>query len=84
MNVIGTANVVKIAIEFGLKLIYISTDYVFDGEKSGGMYLEREPTRPLNNYGLSKLGGECVVQMCRDYHIIRCPFGPNEFPYPKV
>ncbi|CAD7932472.1 unnamed protein product [Amoebophrya sp. A25] len=74
-NVIGTSNVCKLA---------LSTDYVFDGKKAGGLYTESDPTRPLNNYGWSKLGGECVVQMVPRHLIIRCPFGPNVFPYPKA
>eukprot|EP00392_Amoebophrya_sp_AT5.2_P013090 g13201.t1 len=83
-NVIGTSNICKLALKHGLQVIYISTDYVFDGKKPGGLYTETEPTRPVNNYGLSKLGGECVVQMVPNHVIIRCPFGPNTFPYAKA
>ncbi|CAD7957117.1 unnamed protein product [Amoebophrya sp. A120] len=83
-NVIGTANVCKLALKYDLQVVYISTDYVFDGKKPGGMYTETDPTFPLNNYGWSKLGGECVVQMLPRFVIIRCPFGPNVFPYPKA
>lgn len=83
-NVIGTSNICKLALKHTLQVIYISTDYVFDGKKPGGLYTETEPTRPVNNYGLSKLGGECVVQMVPNHVIIRCPFGPNTFPYAKA
>jgi dTDP-4-dehydrorhamnose reductase len=46
VNIIGTANVVKLCVEFGLRLIYISTDYVFNGEKGG--YKETDPVYPVN------------------------------------
>lgn len=46
--------------EFGIKIIYISTDAVFDGEKEG-YYIENDLTNPINFYGISKLMGEQSV-----------------------
>lgn len=53
------------------KVVYLSTDYVFDGSKTEP-YLETDPPRPLNVYGLSKLQGERYVQaLAEDGLIIR-------------
>lgn len=82
VNIVGTANVVKLAMEFDLKLIYICTDYVFRGDK--GLYKEDDPVYPVNKYAWSKLGGECAVRMHDNSLIIRTTFGPNEFPYEKA
>jgi dTDP-4-dehydrorhamnose reductase len=82
VNIVGTANVVKLCVEFGSRLIYISTDYVFNGEK--GDYKETDPVYPVNKYAWSKLGGECAVRMYDKSLIIRTSFGPNVFPYPKA
>jgi dTDP-4-dehydrorhamnose reductase len=82
VNIAGTANVVKICIELGARLVYISTDYVFKGDK--GNYKETDPVLPANKYAWSKLGGECAVRMFDKSLIIRTTFGPNVFPYPKA
>lgn len=82
VNIIGTANVVKLAMEFDLRLLYICTDYVFRGDK--GLYKEDDAVYPVNKYAWSKLGGECAVRMHDNSLIIRTTFGPNEFPYEKA
>jgi len=82
VNIVGTANVVKLCIEFGMRLIYISTDYVFKGDV--GNYKETDPVYPVNKYTWSKLGGECAVRMYDKSLIIRTTFGPNVFPYEKA
>lgn len=69
LNIIGTCNVVKEASKFGIKLIYFSTNYVYPGSK--GNYKELDPVKPWNNYGWSKLGGECAVQMYKNSLILR-------------
>ena len=52
-------------------MIYISTDYVFDGTKDG-KYTENDETNPINIYGESKLAGEKYVQEILDkYYIVR-------------
>ena len=81
-NIIGTGNIVKLCMEKQLRLIYISTDYVFDG--SQGNYKEDAPVLPVNKYAWSKLGGECAVKLHDNALIIRTSFGPNEFPFPKA
>jgi dTDP-4-dehydrorhamnose reductase len=82
VNIIGTANVVKLCIKYGIRLIYISTDYVFKGDQ--GNYKEEDPVFPVNKYAWSKLGGECAVRMYDRSLIIRTTFGPNIFPYEKA
>jgi len=70
INVKGTINVSKAVERFHTKLIYISTDYVFDGEK--GIYKEEDPVNPINYYGKTKLEGEkAVTKICSDYIIAR-------------
>ena len=59
LNIIGTANITKVSKINNIKLIYFSTSYVYEGTK--GNYKETDPVKPFNNYGLSKLGGECAV-----------------------
>ena len=82
-NIIGTANLVVIASHFKIRLVYVSTDYVFDGERGG--YGEDDSVNPVNKYAWSKLGGECAVRMMHDnWAIARCSFGPRPFPYDKA
>ena len=69
LNIIGTANVVKICSKLKIKLIYFSTNYVYEGKK--GNYKETDPVLPVNNYAWSKLGGESSVQMYKNSLILR-------------
>ena len=68
-NIIGTCNLVKVCKSLNIKLIYLSTNYVYPGKK--GNYKEYEPLLPYNNYAWSKLGGECAVQMYKNSLILR-------------
>lgn len=68
-NIIGTCNLVKICNDLNIKLIYLSTNYVYPGLK--GNYKETDPLLPYNNYSWSKLGGESAVQMYKNSLIIR-------------
>jgi len=70
INVLGTRNIVKSAEMIDSKLIYISTDYVFDGKK--GNYSEEDKVNPVNYYAKSKYGGEKIVTGSNcDYLIVR-------------
>jgi len=82
VNIIGTSNIVKLCAELDARLIYISTDYVFNGDK--GNYTETDPVFPVNKYAWSKLGGECAAMLYDKALIVRTSFGPNVFPYKKA
>ncbi len=71
INVTGTENIAKICGKLDIPLVYISTDYVFDGTKTEP-YAPDDTTNPLNNYGLTKLQGEeAVKKYCEKYYIAR-------------
>ena len=69
INVEGTRNIVEAAKGVGSFLIYISTDYVFNGEK--GLYIELDKPDPINYYGLTKLEAEKLVKASDEYFIAR-------------
>lgn len=78
INVVGTENVVKSCRKCGAFLVYVSTDYVFDGEK--GMYEESDAAAPINYYGFTKLKAEESVKSLADrYCVARASviFGSN-------
>jgi dTDP-4-dehydrorhamnose reductase len=64
----GTRHVASLASERGATMVYLSTDYVFDGTKSGP-YLEDDPPKPINAYGRSKLAGEEVTREVAKKHL---------------
>jgi len=70
VNALGTENLAHAAFLQRAKLIYISTDYVFDGKK--GYYTEDDRPDPINYYGKSKLAGENAIRSIGvDYFIAR-------------
>ncbi len=79
LNIIGTANITKVCEKNDIKLIYFSTGYVYEGKK--GNYSEKDSVKPFNNYGLSKLGGECAVSMYKNSLILRITMTEKPFPY---
>lgn len=71
VNAEGTENIARICKDINAKMIYISTDYVFDGEKETSYEVDDEP-KPINIYGKSKLAGEQAVQkLLEKYFIVR-------------
>jgi len=71
VNALGALNVARAGAELDALCVYISTDYVFDGEK-GEPYTEDNTPSPINVYGCSKLTGEYLVrQACPKWLIVR-------------
>lgn len=71
VNVEGTRRVAEACQAVGVWLLYVSTDYVFDGTKTSP-YVETDPPAPLNAYGQSKRDGEIRVQtMAPRWAIVR-------------
>lgn len=71
VNVQGTINLANFCRNMHIEMVYISTDYVFDGEKETP-YVETDEPHPLNVYGKSKLQGEhCVQEVVPRHKIVR-------------
>lgn len=80
INVDGTQNIAKAARQVDAKMVYISTDYVFDGQGKTPWEPDCKDYAPLNVYGQTKLGGElAVAQTLEKYFIVRIAwvFGTN-------
>jgi len=86
-NVLGTKNVVAACEDANKKIIYISTDFVFDGEKpQGESYKEEDKTHPLNWYAQTKYLGEEIVQQASVPFVIArlaYPYRKEEFALKK-
>jgi len=82
-NFIGAYNLAKIRQENNIKLIYISTDMVFEGSEKGN-YKEEDLPIPVNYYSITKFSGECFAQMVQNHLIIRTTFIPKNFKYEKA
>lgn len=70
INVEGTGNIVDVCKKLNIGVVYISTDYVFDGTKKG-MYVPSDKVNPINEYGRTKLEGEELVKSLEKHYIIR-------------
>lgn len=71
VNALGTWNVATACREYDAAIVYVSTDFVFDGEK-GEPYTEYDAGNPLGHYGGSKLAGERHVrELCPRHYIAR-------------
>ena len=79
VNIIGSCNVSKYSIENGVRIVYISTDYVYPGTK--GQYSEEDPVLPSNSYAWTKLAGEAPVKLVKNHLIIRTSFGSSKFDH---
>ena len=82
LNIIGTANITKACSRKKIKLIYLSTNYVYQGTK--GNYKETDPVKPINNYAWSKLGGEASVQLYKNSLILRTCMTEKPFVHKKA
>ncbi len=80
INVDGTENIAKVCKKLGCKMVYISTDYVFDGQGTEAWLPDCKDYKPLNVYGKTKLLGElAVAENLSKYFIVRIAwvFGRN-------
>src|ERR1035438_1879915 len=82
LNIIGTSNVVLACIKHHVKLVYISTDYVYPGDT--GNYNEDSSLKPVNKYAWSKLGGEAAVHLYDNSLILRVSFSERPFRHDKA
>jgi dTDP-4-dehydrorhamnose reductase len=81
-NIIGSSNVAVSCLKKNIKLIYISTNFVYDGKK--GNYSENYSLMPVNEYGWSKLGGECASHIYKNTLILRICMIDDKFPHPHA
>lgn len=71
INVNGTENIAEACGKLNITLVYISTDYVFDGTKTEPYTVDDKPN-PINNYGATKYEGEEAVRsLCEKYYVVR-------------
>ncbi len=69
VNAVAPAKVANAASALGIPVVAISTDYVFDGDKTGP-YVETDAVGPINAYGRTKLAGEIAVRAANPRHLI--------------
>lgn len=80
INSDGTKNLALAAADLDIPIIYISTDYVFDGEKKSP-YIETDAPHPLSVYGKTKLDGERDIRnICTKFYILRVSWLFGELP----
>lgn len=72
-NIIGAANIARVCGDHKIRLVYISTDYIYKGDR--GNYKETDEILPFNLYSWTKLGGECSTKCVDNHLIIRTSFG---------
>jgi dTDP-4-dehydrorhamnose reductase len=70
VNADGPRNIAESASRYGARLVHFSSDYVFDGTKQNGLYVEADATSPLNEYGRTKLAGEQAVREVLDERVL--------------
>lgn len=81
-NSVGTANILMCCMENDTKMVYISTDHVFDGKK--GNYTKEDKINPLSKYAKTKAAGELLVRTYQNSLVIRTSFFGEKFPYEKA
>lgn len=72
VNVLGTLNLVEACLGLDCKFTYVSSEYVFGGDK--GNYTVEDRLDPINIYGKTKAAAEYIVSVLPNYQIIRAPF----------
>ena len=82
LNIIGTANTVIECAKLNIKIIYISTNFIYPGTK--GSYQETDAINPINNYAWSKLGGETSVKLYKNSLILRTCVTERPFIHKKA
>lgn len=82
VNIKGTANIARACLGTRIRLVYVSTDYVYKGDR--GNYAETDELLPSNLYAWTKLAGEAAVRAVADHLIIRTSFGAARFDYPQA
>ena len=80
VNIKGTANIAHACLRTAIRLVSISTDYVYKGDR--GDYSETDVLLASNLYAWNKLAGEAAVRAVPDHLIIRTSFGASRFDYP--
>lgn len=86
INALATRAIAAQAVENGARMIYVSTDYVFDGTNPEPYEID-DPTHPINFYGQTKLEGELAIkELMKRYQIIRTSwvFGANGSNFVKT
>jgi dTDP-4-dehydrorhamnose reductase len=81
-NIIGTSNVVLECMKRNIKLVYISTDFVYPGTE--GNYKEIDGVFPVNKYAWSKLGGECAAKIYDNSLILRIAMCDKPYPHSRA
>lgn len=82
INIEGTANLVRACDGTRIRLVYLSTDYVYKGDR--GNYSEADAVEPFNLYAETKLAGENEVRRVPNHLVIRTSFGASKFDYPNA
>lgn len=83
VNVGGTRSLVSACQQVGARLVHVSTDYVFWGDRGG--YREDDPPGPVRNYyALSKLAAEEVARVLPRTLVVRTSFRPRSWPYERA
>ena len=82
LNIIGTSNCVLACMQNNIKIVYISTDFVYPG--IDGNYKETDPIYPVNKYAWSKLGGECSCMLYENSLILRIAMFVKPFTHDKA
>jgi len=82
VNIQGSANLALACLGTRTRLVYVSTDYVYRGDR--GNYAESDELSPSNLYAWTKLAGEAAVRSVPNHLIIRTSFGAEKFDYPAA